>query len=136
MLDFSMRCIQSNSLLRLRSITLTINEQNASVVRNWLHRVDALLSRSPIELFQIYSTLAYFDARSMVAMNEFCSKIVTTHGQQLTRFSLHRMRIGMDAIIDICHRCVVLEQLFVVAHSKELVRACHGVMYKTDHQKI
>ena len=136
MLDFSMRCIQSDSLLRLRSITLTINAQNASDVPIWLHRVDALLSLSRIEIFQIYSAFAHFDASSMIAMNEFCSKIVTTHGQQLTRFSLHRMRISMDAILDICHRCMVLEQLFVVAHSKELVRACHRVVYKTGHQKI
>jgi hypothetical protein len=125
MSEFSMRCTQSGSLFRLRSVTLTINAQDAIDIPKWLQRVHALLSLSPIEVFQIYSTFAYLNAGSMVAMNEFCSKIVTTHGRQLTRFSLHRMRISMDAILDICLRCVALEQLFVVAHSKELVRGCN-----------
>ncbi|KIM82848.1 hypothetical protein PILCRDRAFT_820136 [Piloderma croceum F 1598] len=120
MSDFSTRCTLSGSLLRLRSITLTINTQTASDIPKWLQEVEALLSLSPIEVFQVYSTFAYFDASAMVAMNKFCSKIVTTHGQRLTRFAAHRMRIGMDVVLDICLRCVVLEQLFVVAHSKEL----------------
>lgn len=124
MSDFSTRCTMSGSLRRLRSITLTINTQTASDIPKWLQRVEALLLLSPIEVFQVYSTYAYFNASSMVAMNEFCSKIVTTHGHRLIRFSVHRMRIGMDAILDICLRCMALEQLFVVAHSKELVRAC------------
>jgi hypothetical protein len=130
MSDFSTRCTLSGSLLRLRSITLTINTQTASDIPKWLQEVEVLLSLSPIEVFQVYSTFAYFDAGPMVAMNEFCSKIITTHGQRLTRFSAHRMRISMDVILDICLRCVVLEQLFVVAHSKELVCASPGAKCK------
>lgn len=121
MSDFGTRCSRARSLLRLRSITLTINAQTASNIPKWLHSVEKLLSSSPIEVFQIYSTLSDFDARYMAHMNEFCSKIVDTHGRRLTRLSIHRIWIGMDAIFDICLRCVALEQLFVVAHSKELV---------------
>jgi hypothetical protein len=135
MCDFSKRCTESRALLRLRHITLTIDAQTASEIPKWLQRVEALLPSSPIEVFQIYSTFTYFDTGSMVAMNEFCSKIVSTHGHRLTRFSVHRMRIGMDAIIDICLRCMALEQLFVVAHSKELVRRCARVICHTDHHE-
>jgi hypothetical protein len=130
MSDFSIRCTLSGSLLRLRSITLTINTQTANDISKWLQEVEALLSLSPIEVFQVYSTFAHFDAGLLVAMNKFCSKIVTTHGQRLTRFAAHRMRIGIDVIRDICLRCVALEQLFVVAHSKELVCASLGAKCK------
>jgi hypothetical protein len=128
MCTFSMQCIQSGSLLRLRSITLSMSVQTSNDILKWLQRVQALLSSSPIEVFQVYSTFSYFDAGSMVAMNEFCSKIVTTHGCRLTRFSVHRIRIGIDIILDICLRCVALEQLFVVVHSQDLVSACACVI--------
>jgi len=118
--DFGKRCNESNALHRLRSITLTIDSQTAGDIPKWLQGVEALLSFSPIEVFQIYSTYAYFDAGTMSAMDIFCSKIVSTHGRRLARFSVHRMRISMDAILDICLRCKELEQLFVVAHSKDL----------------
>lgn len=121
MSEFSQTCVRALSLRRLRSITLTINASNPAHIPTWLESVHELLSHAPIEVFQIYSTFAYFDAGSVTAMEQFCRDIVTTHGFRLSRVSVHRMRISMQAVIDICQRCKNLEQLFVVIHSKELV---------------
>lgn len=124
MAEFSQLCGRSHALQQLQSITLTINASDTKLIPKWLEKVDVLLSPAPIEVFQMYSTFAYFDAGSNEAMERFCSNIVNTHGHRLRRFSVHRMRISMSAVNDICRRCTNLEQLFVVVHSKELVAFC------------
>ena len=77
-----------------------------------------LLSVAPLQIFQIYSIGAIFESPTT---DSFWSKIVTTHFARLTRFSVHRMLISLDAINDICRRCACLEQLFVVVEQDALV---------------
>lgn len=134
--DFSRICTESGALRRLRYITLTINVHTAGHIPKWFEKVEGLLSSSPIEVFQIYSTFSCLDLGSMVAMDDFCSRIVCIHGRRLTQFSVHRMRMSVDAILDICLRCKALQQLFVVAHSKDLVRVCDYVTYKTNLENM
>lgn len=77
-----------------------------------------MLSTSPLQRFHI-STVGGEIGRSIG--DEFCSKIIDSHGERLTRFSVHRMRISLDAVKDICRRCVVLEELFIVVEQESLV---------------
>lgn len=123
MATFSELCTKANALRRLRTITLTINAiHSTGFPSGWLGYVKALLLPAPLTMFQIYSTSSYFDAAALEAMSDFCSAVVATHGQRLTRFSVHRMRISTQSIIEICHKCPSLEELFLVAHPKEIVR--------------
>jgi hypothetical protein len=117
MAKFSHECTKNGALLaQLRSITLTVHQQTP--LDTWMHSVLSLLSSSPLEIFQIYSTGAFFESPSTT---HFWSQLVSTHGPRLTRFSVHRMLIGLDAIDDICTRCTALEQLFLVVEPASLV---------------
>ncbi|KAF7967513.1 hypothetical protein HWV62_34040 [Athelia sp. TMB] len=120
MAEFSRLCIGSTALRRLRKITLTIDALHSNNIPEWLGQVKNLLLSAPLEIFQIYSTFAHFDAASMGAMSNFCSTLVGAHGHRLTRFSIHRMHISTESIVEICKKCPSLEELFVVAHPREL----------------
>ncbi|EGO01171.1 hypothetical protein SERLA73DRAFT_179271 [Serpula lacrymans var. lacrymans S7.3] len=113
MTSFSRECPHLGSLNRLRTITLTVQQ---TPLQPWMQGVVNLLSTSPLESFQVYST-APFPGASLD--DEFCNDIVTSHGARLTRFSVHRIYIGMSAVRDICSRCPQLEQLFIVADRTE-----------------
>ncbi|KAJ3494635.1 hypothetical protein NLJ89_g10769 [Agrocybe chaxingu] len=106
---FAKQCVASGSLTQLRAITLTVHHQIP--LKAWVQGVIDLLSLSKIELFQIYSTGAFFESP---LTDELWDHLVTTHSQSLIRFSVHRMMIDMDAIHKICVSCPNLEQLFVV----------------------
>ncbi|PFH50858.1 hypothetical protein AMATHDRAFT_144018 [Amanita thiersii Skay4041] len=116
MAEFSQRCTSNNSLHRLRSITLTIRQQHQPLEK-WLGNVLALLAPAPLEVFQIYSLGMFIEAP---VTDAFWRALVTTHGPHLTRFSVHRMLIGLDTIQDVCERCVRLEQLFIVVEPASL----------------
>lgn len=109
-------CSQSPVLHRLRSITLTINQQTP--LQTWMADVQQFLAFSPLEVFQIYSTGAFFESPMTYG---FWREIINTHGTRLTRFSVHRMLVGLESIQDICRRCLNLEQLFVVIEQGTLV---------------
>lgn len=121
MADFSHQCSRSGALARLRLITLTIHQQTPLDL--WTRDVTSLLSASPLEVFQVYSLGAVLEA-SMT--NEFWSGIVTAHEARLTRISVHRMLVSMDAIEDICRRCTALEQLFIVVEQDAFVSGAKG----------
>ncbi|PPQ99304.1 hypothetical protein CVT24_009172 [Panaeolus cyanescens] len=53
-------CVSTGALDRLRSITLTINHQVN--LQEWVDSVILLVSRSPVRLFQIYSTGVFFES--------------------------------------------------------------------------
>ncbi|KAK0451597.1 hypothetical protein EV421DRAFT_1702856 [Armillaria borealis] len=108
-------CSQSSVLHRLRSITLTINQQTP--LQTWMADVQQFLAFSPLEVFQIYSTGAFFESPMTYG---FWKEIINTHGTRLTRFSVHRMLVGLESIQDICRRCPNLEQLFVVVEQGTL----------------
>ncbi len=93
-------CSQSPVLHRLRSITLTINQQTP--LQTWMADVQQFLAFSPLEVFQIYSTGAFFESPMTYG---FWREIINTHGMRLTRFSVHRMLVGLESIQDICRRC-------------------------------
>ncbi|KAG7451596.1 uncharacterized protein BT62DRAFT_942611 [Guyanagaster necrorhizus] len=109
-------CSQSPILHQLRSITLTINRQIP--LQTWMQDVLQLLAFSPLEVFQIYSTGAFFESPMTY---DFWREIVNAHGTRLTRFSVHRMLVGLEPIEDICRRCPNLEQLFIVIEQGSLV---------------
>ncbi len=110
MSEFSRRCTAIGATRRLRSITLTLHQQSRPL-EPWLNDVLTLLAPAPLEVFQMYSLNTFVAAP---VTNTFWQALVTIHGNRLRRFAVHRMMIGLDAIRDICERCVKLEQLFIV----------------------
>ncbi|TBU47149.1 hypothetical protein BD309DRAFT_1057210 [Dichomitus squalens] len=112
---FSDRCNHAGTLSRLRSITLTVDEHTSLV--EWQQEVLSLLSNTPIQYFHISTIGGHVGHR---LSDDFCSAVVSAHGHRLTRFSVHRMRMSIGAIADICRRCIVLEQLFIVVEQNDL----------------
>ncbi|KAM5546113.1 hypothetical protein V8D89_000239 [Ganoderma adspersum] len=112
---FSDQCNRAGALSRLRSITLTVDEHTSLAV--WQQHVLNLLSNAPLQRFHISTVGGHVGHR---LGDDFCSAIVTAHGSRLTRFSVHRMRMSIGAIADICRRCTALEQLFVVVEQNDL----------------
>ena len=110
MAEFSRRCTTMGAMRSLRSITLTLHQHSQSL-GPWFNDVMTLLAPAPLEVIQMYSVNTFVAAP---VTNRFWSALVTTHGGRLKRFAVHRMMIGLDAIRDICERCVKLEQLFIV----------------------
>ncbi|KAI8989017.1 hypothetical protein BD414DRAFT_485715 [Trametes punicea] len=115
MATFSERCNRAGTLSRLRSITLTVDEQTS--LSEWQEHVLSLLANAPLQHFHISTVGGHVNHR---LSDDFCKAIVSAHGSRLTRFSVHRMRMSIDAIADICARCTVLEQLFIVLEQKDL----------------
>lgn len=114
---FADKCVSHGSLNRLRSVTLTVHHQLP--MKEWISAVILLISTSPLELFQIYSTGAFFESPMT---DDLWNQLISTHGRRLIRFSVHRMLISLEAISSICRLCVNLEQLFVVVEPTSLVR--------------
>ena len=123
MAEFSRRCITIGAMRSLRSITLTLHQQSQPL-EPWFDDVMALLAPAPLEVFQVYSLNAFVAAP---VTNKFWRALATTHGSRLKRFAVHRMMIGLDAIRDICERCVKLEQLFIVITPTAMV-SCSAPM--------
>lgn len=123
---FSRICKVHRAFRRLTSITLThIN----SPIQTWMHDVTELLSTAPLERFQVYATTTISQAH--VVTDEFCKAIVTMHGSRLKRFSIHRMKISLDALHDICSRSSVLEELFIFADRHDLVCGLYFICFVT-----
>lgn len=121
MAEFARQCNSSGVLKRLRSITLTVHQQLS--MKEWIAGVIDLLSMSPLELFQIYSTGAFFESPMT---DNLWSQLILTHGKRLIRFSVHRMLISLEAIKAICMQCTNLEQLFVVVEPTSLVSSLYA----------
>ncbi|KAI0649755.1 hypothetical protein C8Q79DRAFT_997801 [Trametes meyenii] len=115
MAAFSERCNRAGLLSRLRSITLTVDEHTS--LAQWQQHVLSLLANAPLRQFHISTVGGHVNHR---LNNDFCEAIVTVHGGRLTRFSVHRMCMSIQAIADICVRCTALQQLFIVAENKDL----------------
>ena len=113
---FSENCNRTGTLSRLRSITLTVDEHTSLV--EWQQHVLGLLSNAPLQQFHISTVGGHVGHR---LSDDFCSAIVSAHGSRLTRFSVHRMRMNISAIADICRRCMVLQQLFIVVEQNDMV---------------
>lgn len=88
------------------------------MVPAWTTQVLELLSTSPLEEFHISSNGGEV---GLDISTEFCSAIVSSHGLNLRRFSVHRLRMNLAAVRDICRRCPNLEQLFVTMEQDDLV---------------
>lgn len=116
---FSEHCNRAGTLSRLRSITLTVDEHTS--LADWQRDVLGLLANAPLQQFHISTIGGHVNHR---LSDEFCKAVVSAHGERLTRFSVHRMRMGIGAIGDICARCPVLQQLFIVVEQNDLVS--HG----------
>jgi hypothetical protein len=134
MSTFAHQWSTTEALNNLRSITLTISRSLADV-EGWTKAVLNLLSSSPLERFQIYATSSSSVGAASDAtvphkstgslestMATFWANFVTAHGHRLRRFSVHRMPIGLASIHEICSRCPNLEELFLVAEPRSLVR--------------
>ncbi|KAJ3887601.1 hypothetical protein GG344DRAFT_90404 [Lentinula edodes] len=115
--QFTLYCNKTNALRRLRSITLTVNQQTS--LNTWMNEVAALLPATvPLETFQMYSSGAFIEQSP--ATEQLWSHLLNAHQGHLTRFSIHRMLISLNTIEDVCLRCTNLEQLFVVIEPSSL----------------
>ncbi|KAM5545415.1 hypothetical protein V8D89_001028, partial [Ganoderma adspersum] len=110
---FRDQCNRTGTFSRLQFIALTVDEHTSLGL--WQQHVLSLLSN--VQRFHI-STVVRRVGHCL--SDEFCSAVVTAHGRRLTRFSVHRMRMSIGAIADICRRCTALEQLFVVVEQNDL----------------
>jgi hypothetical protein len=113
---FSGICKGHHAFGRLTSITLMVYINTP--LQTWMSDVAELLSTAPLERFQVYATTMISQAS---VTDEFWKTIVTMHGSRLKRFSVHRIEISLDALHDICSRCAVLEELFILADRHDLV---------------
>ncbi|KAH0578581.1 hypothetical protein J132_02009 [Termitomyces sp. J132] len=113
--EFSRLCLKAGALKWLLAITLTVHPQ--CPLDTWTSDVLSLLSASPLQKFQIYSPGAFYESPWTEL---FWSQLVTTHGHRLYQFSVHRMLISLTAIEEICRRCTVLQQLFIVVEPDSL----------------
>ncbi|KAF9011769.1 hypothetical protein BDQ17DRAFT_1344798 [Cyathus striatus] len=118
------RCTRNNTLSHLRSITLTVHQQ--LIMHEWMTSVLNLLSSSPLEVFQVYSTGAFFESPTT---DDFWRKMVLAHGSRLTRLSVHRMLISLRAIREICEKCPSLGQLFIVVEPDYLAQLAECLSY-------
>ncbi|KAF9806125.1 hypothetical protein IEO21_08807 [Rhodonia placenta] len=114
MREFSQTCTRSGTMNRLQSITLTVS---AHLSPTWEVDVVELLKPAPLERFHVSTTGGIV---GNTLNDAFCAQIVDIHGSRLRRFSVHRMRMSVAAIEDICRRCVQLEQLFIVVDQHKL----------------
>lgn len=114
---FANKCVAYGTLKRLSSLTLTVHHQLP--LKEWISSVVHLVSASPLELLQIYSTGAFFESPMT---DDLWKQLIQAHGKRLVRFSVHRMLISLQAIRRICIHCTNLRQLFVVVEPSSLVR--------------
>jgi len=110
---FNNICKGHRAFRRLTSVTLQVHINN---IQTWMNDIIEMLSAAPLERFHVYATTT-----SSLTMDEFWKYIVTMHGSRLKRFSVHRMKISLDALHDICFRCSVLEELFIFIDRRDLV---------------
>ncbi|PPQ79027.1 hypothetical protein CVT25_002336 [Psilocybe cyanescens] len=128
---FANKCISHGTLNLLRSVTLTVHHQLP--MKEWIAAVVHLISASPLELFQIYSTGAFFESPMT---DNLWNQLIMTHGKRLVRFSVHRMLISLEAISNICRQCTNLEQLFVVVESTSLDRLSQCLSHAKKLQTV
>jgi hypothetical protein len=121
MTNFNIICNEHQAFRRLRSFTLAVHIE--SPFQTWSSDVTELLSTAPLEILQIYATTP---TPEVIIADDFWKTIVTMHGSRLKRFSIDRMTISVGALHDVCSRCSVLEQLFVVTtrHNLDDVTRC------------
>ncbi|KAI9060041.1 hypothetical protein FKP32DRAFT_1613869 [Trametes sanguinea] len=112
---FSERCKRAGALSRLRSISLTVDEHTS--LAQWQQHVINLLANAPLQQFHLSTIGGHVNHR---LSDDFCQAIVNAHGSRLTRFSVHRMRMSVDAIAYICAHCTALQQLFIVVAQQDL----------------
>ncbi|KAK7055162.1 F-box domain-containing protein [Favolaschia claudopus] len=114
----SARCATNPAVLaRLQSFTMSVHNDV------WLQSVTSLLKLAPsLEIVQLYAADPHESTfrRPTVANDAFWHDFVSTHGARLTRVSVHRMSISLSAIREICMRCLVLKQLYVVVDPSAL----------------
>lgn len=123
---FSALASESGGLTSLRSFTLTIHPDTTTDA--FISGTERLLYDSPLESFQVYATTSQVNASSQALSpgrrfigNRLCSRILERHGARLKRFSFYRLRIGLDAVEDVCTRCEKLQALFILLDPEDLV---------------
>ena len=81
-----------------------------------------LVSSSPLEYFQLYSTPLAQDLKG-IQLDHLVAALISTHGPRLKRFSINRLPISLEALYNVCTRFTNLEQLFTVVEQEDLVSA-------------
>ncbi|KAK7029825.1 F-box domain-containing protein [Favolaschia claudopus] len=119
----SARCATNPAVLaRLQSFTMSVYNDI------WLHSVTSLLKLAHrlrlSSCMPPIRTSRPFAGRRLPATHSGMI-LCRTHGARLTRVFVHRMSISLPAIRDICMRCPVLKQLYVVVDPSALT-ACHA----------
>jgi hypothetical protein len=117
MARFRAECGREGLLRCLTSITLTTPQDVEGQLDAWLVDVRELLRSSPLVHIHIYAS----DDTHGHIPDWFVGAVVEDHRTRLTRFSVHRVGLSLNAIALLCRQCVYLEQLFVVLESSELV---------------
>ena len=119
MLAFDEFCRRTNALARLESLSVTTPTNFASGLEIWCSKVAALVAPAPLRRFQVYSGS---EAHTQALPDSFCAAIAYAHRATLTRFSVHRISVSLEAIKLVCRFCTQLEQLFVTVEKRALVR--------------
>jgi hypothetical protein len=129
----SSTCGRAGGLTSLKSFTLTFNPNVLS--DSWINGANELLTRSPLELFQAYATETVLDS-PMTGL--LVSRLILSHGPRLTKFSVHRIRLRIHTIEEVCNNCTNLRQLFVMLHPSDLVCSFNPlshVCYASSHRR-
>lgn len=87
-----------------------------------MKNIPDLVSSSPLECFQLYSTPLAQDLKG-IQLDYLVAALISAHGPRLKRFSINRLPISLEALYHVCTRFTSLEQLFIVVEQEDLVSA-------------
>ncbi|KZV67676.1 hypothetical protein PENSPDRAFT_611087 [Peniophora sp. CONT] len=115
--SFGAICSREGGLVSLQSFTFTF--EPGLLNDAWINGIVSLLSVSPLDLFQAYATDRE-TALDAPMVGVLIDRIVRSHGQRLTRLSVHRARLRLHTIEGICTTCPNLRQLFMLIDYSDL----------------
>ena len=100
------------------------------LTNGWVEGVVDLLSHSAsLNLFQLYATETI---EKSPLINSIALRMVEHHGRSLSRFSVHRVKLGLFEIEKICTECPNLWQLFMLVDPGDLVSQSIGAFRYCD----
>lgn len=120
MLAFSEECKRKHLLKHLRSVTLAVPISQATTTE-WLANVNQLLSDSPLEALQMYSTGGQEESASSILHPQFLQDLSEYHGDRLIRLAVFRLHVTRAMLQQIPSAFPNLEQLYTSIAQKDLV---------------
>ena len=118
--EFSEHSKRKGLLTQLRSVTLAVPIMQA-VATEWLTNVSKLLSDSPLEALQMYSTGGQEELSSSELNSQFLRDLCKDHGDRLVRLAVFRLYVTRDMVKLIADSFPNLEQLYISIAQKDFV---------------